>query len=172
MSTKLDLLGNLVRKVDTLIIGGGMANTFLFAQGKPVGKSLCEKDLADTARSILEAAKAANCRILLPVDANAAKEFKANAPSRFVGVDEVADDEMMLDIGPQSIKAVEEALRQTKTLVWNGPFGAFEIPPFDIATKEIARTVALLTKIGQAEIGGGRRRHRVGAQRRRRRRSD
>ena len=157
VSTKLDLLGNLVKKVDTLIIGGGMANTFLFAEGKPVGKSLCEKDLADTARSIIEAAKAANCRLLLPVDGNAAKEFKANAPSRFVGVDDVADDEMVLDIGPASIKAVEAALRQTKTLVWNGPFGAFEIPPFDIATKEIARTVGLLTKSGalKSVAGGG-----------------
>ncbi len=157
VSTKLDLLGNLVKKVDTLIIGGGMANTFLFAQGKPVGKSLCEKDLADTARSIIEAAKAANCRLLLPVDGNAAKEFKANAPSRFVGVDEVADDEMVLDIGPQSIKAVEATLRQTKTLVWNGPFGAFEIAPFDTATKEIAKLVGLLTQSGKLKsvAGGG-----------------
>jgi len=157
VSSKLELLGNLVKKVDTLIIGGGMANTFLFAQGKPVGKSLCEKDLADTARSILKAAEAAGCRVLLPVDGNAAKEFKANAPSRFVGVDEVADDEMVLDIGPKSIQAVEAALRQTKTLVWNGPFGAFEIPPFDTATKQIARTVALLTKAGELKsvAGGG-----------------
>ena len=110
VSTKLDLLGNLVKKVDILIIGGGMANTFLFAQGKAVGKSLCEKDLADTARSILAAAKRPNCRILLPVDATSAKEFKAHAPSRFVDVDHVADDEMILDIGPKSIVAVEEAL--------------------------------------------------------------
>ena len=157
VSSKLELLGNLVKKVDTLIIGGGMANTFLFAEGKPVGKSLCEKDLADTARSILKAAEAAGCRVLLPVDGHAAKEFKANAPSRFVGVDEVAADEMMLDIGPKSVHAVEEALRQTKTLVWNGPFGAFEIPPFDNATKEIAKLVALLTKAGKLKsvAGGG-----------------
>jgi phosphoglycerate kinase len=157
VSTKLDLLGNLVKRVDILIIGGGMANTFLFAQGKAVGKSLCEKDLADTARSILEAAKAANCRILLPVDATVAKEFKAHAPSRFVDVDHVGEDEMMLDIGPKSIVAVEESLAGTKTLVWNGPFGAFELPPFDAGTVQIARTAAFLTKDGKLKsvAGGG-----------------
>ena len=157
VSTKLDLLENLVKKVDTLIIGGGMANTFLFAQGKPVGKSLCEKDLAEKARSILAAAKAANCRILLPVDANAAKEFKAHAAARFVDVDHIADDEMALDIGPKSIIAVEDALASTKTLVWNGPFGAFELPPFDAATMQIAKTVAFLTKDGKLKsvAGGG-----------------
>ena len=110
VSTKLDLLGNLVGKVDVLIIGGGMANTFLFAEGKGVGKSLCEKDLADTARSIVAAAEKAKCRILLPVDAMVAKEFKAHAPARVVDVDHVAEDEMILDIGPKSIAAVEEAL--------------------------------------------------------------
>ena len=157
VSTKLDLLGNLVKRVDVLIIGGGMANTFLFAQGKAVGKSLCEKDLAGTARSILDAAAAAHCRILLPVDATVAKEFKAHAPSRFVDVDHVADDEMILDIGPKSIAAVEEALAATKTLVWNGPFGAFELPPFDAATMQIARTAALLTGEGKLKsvAGGG-----------------
>ena len=157
VSTKLELLGNLVRRVDVLIIGGGMANTFLFAQGKPVGKSLCEKDLADTARAILEAAKAANCRILLPVDAHAAKEFKAHAAARFVDVDHIADDEMALDIGPRSIIAVEDALASIRTLVWNGPFGAFEIPPFDAATNQIAKTAAFLTKDGKliSVAGGG-----------------
>ncbi len=157
VSSKLDLLGNLVKKVDILIIGGGMANTFLFAQGKAVGKSLCEKDLADTARAILEAAKAANCRILLPVDAVAAKEFKAHAPSRVVDVDHVAEDEMILDIGPKSIVAVEEALASTRTLVWNGPFGAFETPPFDAATNAIAKTAAYYTKSGKLKsvAGGG-----------------
>ena len=157
VSTKLDLLGNLVKKVDILIIAGAMANTFLFAQGKSVGKSLCEKDLADTARAILAASEEAGCKVLLPVDGNAAKEFKANPASRFVGMDEVGDDEMVLDIGPQSIRAVEAALREAKTLVWNGPFGAFETPPFDTATKEIARTVAVLTKSGKlkAVAGGG-----------------
>jgi phosphoglycerate kinase len=157
VSTKLDLLGNLVKKVDILIIGGGMANTFLFAQGKAVGKSLCERDLADTARSILQAAHAANCQILLPVDATVAKELKAHAPSRFVDVDHVADDEMILDIGPRSIVAVEEALAHAKTLVWNGPFGAFETPPFDAATMQIAKTAAFLTVDAKLKsvAGGG-----------------
>jgi phosphoglycerate kinase len=145
VSGKLELLGNLVKKVDILIIGGGMANTFLFAQGKAVGASLCEKDLAGTAREILAAAKAANCKILLPVDANVAKELKAQAPARFVDVDHVGDDEMILDIGPKSILAVEDALKSAKTLVWNGPFGAFETPPFDAATMQIAKTAAFLT---------------------------
>ena len=149
VSTKLDLLGNLVKRVDILVIGGGMANTFLFAQGKSVGKSLCEKDLADTARAIIEAAKAANCRILLPIDANVAKEFKAHAPSRFVDVDHVAEDEMILDIGPKSIAEVETALAGIKTLVWNGPFGAFELPPFDAGTMQVAKTAAALTKDGK-----------------------
>jgi phosphoglycerate kinase len=157
VSTKLDLLGNLVKRVDVLIIGGGMANTFLFAEGKAVGKSLCEKDLADTARSIVDAAAAAHCRILLPVDATVAKEFKAHAPSRIVDVDHVADDEMILDIGPKSIAAVEGALETTKTLVWNGPFGAFELPPFDAGTMQIAKTAALLTGEGRLKsvAGGG-----------------
>jgi phosphoglycerate kinase len=156
VSTKLDLLENLVKKVDTLIIGGGMANTFLFAEGKPVGKSLCEKDLAEKARSIIAVAKAANCRILLPVDAHAAKEFKAHAAARFVDVDHIADDEMALDIGPKSIIAVEDALASTKTLVWNGPFGAFELPPFAAATMQIAKTVAFLTKDGKlTSVAGG-----------------
>jgi len=157
VSTKLDLIGNLVKRVDILVIGGGMANTFLFAQGKSVGKSLCEKDLADTARAIIEAAKAANCRILLPIDANVAKEFKAHAPSRFVDVDHVAEDEMILDIGPKSIAEVETALAGIKTLVWNGPFGAFELPPFDLGTMQVAKTAASLTQSGKIKsvAGGG-----------------
>ena len=157
VSTKLDLLGNLVKRVDILVIGGGMANTFLFAQGKSVGKSLCEKDLADTARAIIEAAKAANCRILLPIDANVAKEFKAHAPSRFVDVDHVAEDEIILDIGPKSIAEVETALAGIKTLVWNGPFGAFELPPFDLGTMQVAKTAAALTQSGKIKsvAGGG-----------------
>jgi phosphoglycerate kinase len=156
VSTKLDLLGNLVAKVNVLIIGGGMANTFLFAQGKAVGKSLCEKDLADTARAILVAAEKANCQVLLPVDAAVAKEFKAHAPSRFVDVDHVADDEMILDLGPKSILAVEEALSKAKTLVWNGPFGAFELEPFDAGTMQIAKTAASLTEDGKLiAVGGG-----------------
>jgi phosphoglycerate kinase len=157
VSTKLDLLGNLVNKVDVLIIGGGMANTFLFAEGKGVGKSLCEKDLADTARSIAAAAEKAKCRILLPVDATVAKELKAHAPAHVVDVDHVPEDEMILDIGPKSVTGVEEVLSRVKTLVWNGPFGAFETPPFEEATMAIAQTVAALTKQGRLKsvAGGG-----------------
>ena len=157
VSTKLDLLGNLVRKVDILIIGGGMANTFLFAEGKAIGKSLCERDLADTARSIVAAAENAKCRILLPDDATVAKELKANAAAHVVDVDHIAEDEMILDIGPKSVAGVEEVLGQIKTLVWNGPVGAFETPPFDAATMAIAKTAALLTKDGKLKsvAGGG-----------------
>jgi phosphoglycerate kinase len=156
VSTKLELLGNLVNKVDVLIIGGGMANTFLFAQGKGIGKSLCEKDLADTARSIVAAAEKVKCRILLPVDANVAKEFKAHTPAHVVDVDHVPEDAMILDIGPKSIAAVEKVLGEIKTLVWNGPFGAFETPPFDKATMAIARTAARLTKEGKlTSVAGG-----------------
>ena len=157
VSTKLELLGNLVSKVNVLIIGGGMANTFLFAEGKGVGKSLCEKDMADTARSILAAAKKANCRIVLPVDAVVAKELKPHVPVRVVDVDDVDDDEMILDIGPKSVVTVEEVLGQVKTLVWNGPFGAFETPPFDAATMSIAKTAGFLTRDGKMKsvAGGG-----------------
>jgi len=156
VSTKLELLGNLVNKVDILIIAGGMANTFLFAEGKHVGKSLCEKDLADTARAIVTAAEKAKCRILLPVDATVAKEFKAHAPARVVDVDDVGEDEMILDIGPKSVAAVEKVLGEIKTLVWNGPFGAFETPPFDAATMAIAKTAARLTKQGKlTSVAGG-----------------
>jgi len=156
VSTKLDLLGNLVNKVDVLIIGGGMANTFLFAEGKGIGKSLCEKDLADTARSIVAAAKKAKCRILLPVDATVAREFKAHAPARAVDVDHVAEDEMILDIGPKSIAAVERVLGEIKTLVWNGPFGAFELESFDNGTVEVAEAAAELTAAGKiVTVAGG-----------------
>ena len=156
VSSKLELLGNLIKKVVLLIIGGGMANTFLFAQGKHVGKSLCEKDMADTARKIMADAEGAKCRILLPVDATVAKEFKAHAPARVVDVDHVAEDEMILDIGPKSVVMVEEAIGTVKTLVWNGPFGAFETPPFEAATFAIAKTVGFLTREGKLKaIGGG-----------------
>jgi phosphoglycerate kinase len=156
VSSKLDLLENLVTKVDVLIIGGGMANTFLFAEGKAIGKSLCEKDLADKARAIVAAAKKAKCRILLPADATVAKEFKAHAPAHTVDVDHVPDDAMILDIGPKSIVAVEKVLGEIKTLVWNGPFGAFETPPFDKATMAIAKTAARLTKEGRlTSVAGG-----------------
>jgi phosphoglycerate kinase len=156
VSTKLDLLGNLVNKVDVLIIGGGMANTFLFAEGKPVGKSLCEKGLADTARSIVAAAEKAKCRILLPVDATVATELKPHVHAHVVDVDHVPEDEMILDIGPKSVTGVEEVLAHVKTLVWNGPFGAFETPPFDAATMAIAKTAARLTKEGKlTSVAGG-----------------
>ncbi len=157
VSSKLELLGNLIKKVDLLIIGGGMANTFLFAAGKAVGKSLCEKDMADTARTIMADADKAGCRIILPVDAVVAKEFKAHAQARVVDVDRVEDDEMILDIGPRSVVMIEEALGKVKTLVWNGPFGAFETPPFEAATFGIARTVGFLTRDGKlkAIAGGG-----------------
>jgi phosphoglycerate kinase len=157
VSTKLDLLGNLVKKVDVLIIGGGMANTFLFAEGKGVGKSLCEKEMADKARSIMEEAKKAKCRIVLPIDATVAKELKPHLPVRVVDIGHVAQDEMILDIGPKSVVAIEEILGQIKTLVWNGPFGAFETPPFEAATFAIAKTVGFLTRGGKLKsvAGGG-----------------
>ena len=156
VSTKLDLLGNLVNKVDVLIIGGGMANTFLFAEGKGVGKSLCEKNLADTARAIVAAADKAKCRILLPIDATVAKELKAHTAARVVDVDHVPEDEMILDIGRKSIAAVEKVFGEIKTLVWNGPFGAFETPPFDKATMAIAKIAARLTKEDKlTSVAGG-----------------
>ncbi|MCZ8044338.1 MAG: phosphoglycerate kinase [Beijerinckiaceae bacterium] len=157
VSTKLDLLGNLVRKVDVLAIGGGMANTFLAARGVNVGKSLCEHDLVATAREIEAKAKAAGCEILLPVDALVAREFKANPGHRVVPVGEVAADEMILDAGPMSVAAVVLKLDTVKTLVWNGPFGAFELPPFDTATVTVARAAAARVKAGKlvAVAGGG-----------------
>ncbi|SIQ64639.1 MULTISPECIES: phosphoglycerate kinase [unclassified Bosea (in: a-proteobacteria)] len=157
VSTKLDLLGNLVKKVDVLVIGGGMANTFLAARGLDVGKSLCEHDLAATAREIEQKAKAAGCEILLPVDALVAREFKAHPGHRVVPVGEVASDEMILDAGPLSIAEVVLRLETMKTLVWNGPFGAFELPPFDTATVAVAKAVARRVKAGElvAVAGGG-----------------
>jgi phosphoglycerate kinase len=156
VSSKLDLLGNLIAKVNVLIIGGGMANTFLVAQGKNVGKSLAERDLADTARDILAKAKTQGCEIVLPTDAVVAKEFKANAPSRAVSVDAVASDEMILDIGPRSIEHAVSVLARVKTLVWNGPFGAFEMEPFDNGTIEAAEAAAELTAAGKlVSVAGG-----------------
>jgi phosphoglycerate kinase len=157
ISSKLELLGNLTKKVDFLIIGGGMANTFLAAQGKKVGKSLCENDLLDTAREILKNAAANKCQIVLPSDAVVTTEFKAHAPSHVVSVDHVGDSEMILDAGPKSVAEVEAVLGATKTLVWNGPFGAFEMEPFDAATNAVARTAARLTKEGKllSVAGGG-----------------
>jgi len=156
ISTKLDLLGNLVAKVDSLIIGGGMANTFLAAEGKKVGKSLAEHDLAATAREIAAKAKARPCEIVLPVDAVVAPEFKAHVPSRVVGIDAVGADDMILDIGPRSIEHAVSVLARTKTLVWNGPFGAFELEPFDIGTIEVAEAAAELTEAGDiVSVAGG-----------------
>jgi phosphoglycerate kinase len=145
ISTKLDLLGNLITKVETLIIAGGMANTFLAAQGKPVGKSLCESDLIPTARDILAKAKSLHREIVLPVDAVVAQKFAAHVPSRVVSVDDVGAADMILDIGPRSIEQAVSVLARSKTLVWNGPFGAFEIEPFDNGTIEVAEAAAELT---------------------------
>jgi len=156
VSTKLDLLGNLVAKVNVLIIGGGMANTFLAAQGKAVGKSLCEHDLAATAVKILATAAAQKCEVVLPIDTVVAREFKAHAPSRVAPVDAVAPDEMILDIGPRTVEAVVSVLARVKTLVWNGPFGAFEMEPFDNATIEVAEAAAELTALGRlVSVAGG-----------------
>jgi len=156
VSTKLDLLGSLLAKVDALIIGGGMANTFLAACGHSVGKSLCERNLLQTAHDIMDQAKSTRREIVLPVDAVVAREFAANAPSRVVAVDGVGDEEMILDIGPRSIEHVCSVLARVKTLVWNGPFGAFELEPFDIGTVEVAEAAAELTAAGKiVTVAGG-----------------
>ena len=156
ISTKLDLLGHLLQKVDVLIIGGAMANTFLLGLGKTIGKSLVERDLVDTARKIMDEAKAAKREIVLPVDAVVAEEFAANAPSRVVDVDHVGDKDMILDIGPRSVEYAVSVLARSKTLVWNGPFGAFEIEPFDNGTVEVAEAAAELTAAGKlVTVAGG-----------------
>ena len=156
VSSKLDVLRHLVARVDHLIIGGGMANTFLAARGVNVGKSLCEHDLAATAEAILDAADKANCTVHLPYDVVVAKEFRANPPTRTVNVHEVAAEEMILDIGPAAVEALADVLKNCRTLVWNGPLGAFETPPFDAATVALARTAAALTKDGSlVSVAGG-----------------
>ena len=157
VSSKIDLLKNLVTKVDALAIGGGMANTFLAAQGYSVGKSLCEYDLADTAKQISANAKAAGCDILLPMDVVVAKEFAAHADNRVCGLDEIADHEMILDAGPQTVAILASALDVAKTLVWNGPLGAFEMAPFDTATVQAAKAAGLRCEANQivAVAGGG-----------------
>ncbi|KAA9009101.1 phosphoglycerate kinase [Histidinibacterium aquaticum] len=157
VSTKIDLLSNLVERVDMLVIGGGMANTFLAAQGIDVGKSLCEHDLAETAREIAKKAAETGCEILLPRDVVVAREFKAGAESEVVKVEDCPADAMILDAGPDSVAHVAQVLERAKTLVWNGPLGAFEIEPFDRATVEAARTAAELTKAGKLRsvAGGG-----------------
>jgi len=157
VSTKLAVLEHLVTKVQHLIIGGGMANTFLAARGVNVGKSLCEHDLAATAEAILDAADRAGCTVHLPYDVVVAKEFAANPPSlRTCNVHEVAEDEMILDVGPQAVEALGDVLKTCRTLVWNGPLGAFETPPFDTATVALAQTAAALTKEGSlVSVAGG-----------------
>jgi phosphoglycerate kinase len=156
ISTKLDLLSNLLAKVDVLIIGGAMANTFLMAQGKKIGRSLVERDLLDTAQKIMDQARANNREILLPADAVVAEKFEANAPSRVVDVDHIGDADMMLDIGPKSVEQIVSVLARARTLVWNGPFGAFEIEPFDNGTVEVAEAAAELTQAGKlVTVAGG-----------------
>jgi len=156
ISTKLDLLSNLLERVDVLIIGGAMANTFLMAQGKNVGRSLVERDLVDTAQKIMDKAKSANREILLPVDAVVAELFEVNAPSRVVAVDKVGGADMILDIGPRSVEQVISVLERAKTLVWNGPFGAFEMEPFDQGTIAVAEAAAELTAAGKlVSVAGG-----------------
>ena len=156
VSTKLDVLTHLVAKVDHLIIGGGMANTFLAARGVPVGKSLCEHELLQTVNMIFDAAEKANCTIHLPYDVVVAKEFRANPLIRTINVHEVAPDEMILDIGPAAVEALADVLKNCRTLVWNGPLGAFETPPFEAATVALARMAAALTHDGSlVSVAGG-----------------
>jgi len=156
ISSKLDLLGNLLQKVDVLIIGGAMANTFLMAQGKNVGRSLVERELLDTAQKIMDDAKKAKREIVLPVDAIVAQKFEANAPSRAVEIAAVGETDMILDIGPRSVEQAVSVLARVKTLVWNGPFGAFEMEPFDNGTIEVAEAAAELTTAGRlVTVAGG-----------------
>jgi phosphoglycerate kinase len=156
VSSKLDVLINLVEKVDHLMIGGGMANTFLAAKGVDVGKSLCEHDLAPTVRDILARAEAAGCTVHLPYEVVVTKEFKANAPHRACNVHDVAADEMILDLGPAAVEALGDAMKTCRTLVWNGPMGAFELEPFDAATVALARIAAALTESGSlVSVAGG-----------------
>ena len=156
VSGKLDLLGNLLDKVDVLIIGGGMANTFLAALGHPVGKSLCENDLIPTAQQIMEKAKKTDREIVLPTDVVVAQKFEANAPSRTVDLDSVGPEDMILDIGPRSIEYVVSLLARVKTVVWNGPFGAFEMQPFDKGTMQVAAAAADRSATGRlVTVAGG-----------------
>ena len=157
VSSKIDLLKNLVSKVDYLAIGGGMANTFLAARGVTVGKSLCEHDLADTAKEIETNAAAAGCEIVLPADLVCAKEFAANAENRTCGLDDVAEDEMILDAGPATVEVLAGILDKAETLIWNGPLGAFEITPFDAATVGAAKAAAMRSSKNEliAVAGGG-----------------
>lgn len=157
VSTKIDLLENLVNKVEALVIGGGMANTFIYALGYDVGKSLCERDLKETALRIMDKAEDAHCAILLPIDGVVAWHFEAGTPSRVYGLDAIDKDGMVLDAGPQSVEKIKTAINEAKTVVWNGPLGAFEIEPFDKATVEIAKHAAERTRKGllTSVAGGG-----------------
>jgi len=156
VSTKLDLLGNLIDRMDHIVIGGGMANTFLAAQGIDVGKSLCEHDMTDTARAIMDKANGSGCTLHLPVDVVVAREFKAGAESETVAANACPEDAMILDAGPETVRAVAELFGQAKAVVWNGPLGAFEIEPFHAATKAAALTVAELTREGRlVSVAGG-----------------
>ncbi len=156
VSTKLELLGNLVTRVNGLVIGGAMANTFLAAQGKFMGRSLVEPDLLDTARRILDAAGHTNCRVLLPTDAVAAARLEAHAPHRTADVNEIGAEDMILDVGPATVMLIEDTLQLVRTVVWNGPLGAFELEPFDRGTVAVARAVAKLTEAGRlVSVAGG-----------------
>ena len=157
VSTKLDLLNNLVGKLQYLAIGGGMANTFRFAQGYDVGGSLCEKEMADTARAILDKAKAGGCQILLPTDVVVARALEPGAPNHVTDISRVGPDDKIFDVGPNSLAQILDAMSESRTLVWNGPLGVFEVPPFDKGTVEAARHAAKLAKAGKliAVAGGG-----------------
>ncbi len=156
VSTKIDLINSLSTKAKAVVIGGGMANTFLFAQGLNIGKSLCEKDLKDTANQIFKTAKQNNCEIILPDEVVVAKEFKANAPYQIKPVNNIADDDIILDISPNSCKIISQKINEFKTIIWNGPLGAFEIEPFNQGTQAIAQAIADLTKNGKIiSIAGG-----------------
>ncbi|TRL37261.1 phosphoglycerate kinase [Rhizobium straminoryzae] len=156
VSTKIDLLMNLVKKVDALVIGGGMANTFIAARGTNVGKSLCEHDLAETAKQIMIEAASAQCAIILPVDGVVAREFKAGAENEVVDIEAIPADAMVLDVGPKSIEAINGWIERAQTLVWNGPLGAFEIAPFDAATVAAAKFAAAQTVAGKlVSVAGG-----------------
>jgi phosphoglycerate kinase len=156
ISTKLALLNNLVTRIDTLVLGGGMANTFLAALGSPVGKSLCEREMKDQALAIMQNAEKHNCQIVLPVDCVVAKEFKPNPAVRTISADNIADDEMILDIGEDTVSIVSRILAQAKTVLWNGPMGAFETPPFEQGTVKLAKIVAELTGSGKlTSVAGG-----------------
>ncbi len=157
VSTKLELLGNLMRRVDILVIGGGMANTFLAAERKAIGKSICEMEFADVARQIMSDAGKERCKIVLPIDVVVAPKLAPDAPAHVIDVDHVSPGDMILDIGPETVAQIEALLETTHTLVWNGPFGAFETPPFDAGTTDVAMVAAKLTKSGQLEsvAGGG-----------------